>query len=44
MDKKIEFGIKVAQASFQRTLIQEGTEITGQLIHAENRMPMTLRD
>ena len=41
--RQIEFGIKVAHASFQGTLNQEGTEITGQFKHGENSMPLTLR-
>ena len=41
--RKIEFGIKVAHASFQGTLNQEGTEIIGEFGHEENRMPLTLR-
>ncbi len=41
--QKIEFGIKVAHASFQGTLNQEGNEIVGQFGHEESRMPLTFR-
>lgn len=41
--QKIEFGVRVAHASFEGTLNQEGTELTGQFGHGENRMPLTLR-
>lgn len=41
--RRVEFGIRVAHASFQGTLNQEGTEITGQFGHEENQMPLTLR-
>jgi hypothetical protein len=41
--RQIEFGIRVAHASFQGTLNQEGTEIAGQLKHGQNHMPLTLR-
>lgn len=41
--RKIEFGIRVAHASYQGTLNQEGTEIIGEFGHEENRMPLILR-
>jgi hypothetical protein len=41
--QKVEFGIKIANASFEGTLNKEGTEIAGQFIHDSNPMPMTLR-
>ncbi len=41
--QKVEFGVKVAQASFEGTLNQECTELAGQWGHGENRMPVTLR-
>jgi|ERR1035438_1057020 hypothetical protein len=41
--QKVEFGIKIAHASFEGTLNKEGTEIAGQFIHDTNPMPMTLR-
>jgi hypothetical protein len=41
--QKVEFGIKIAHASFEGTMNKEGTEIAGQFIHDSNPMPMTLR-
>ena len=41
--QKVEFGIKIAHASLDGTLNNEGTEIAGQFIHDTNPMPMTLR-
>jgi hypothetical protein len=41
--QKVEFGIKIAQSSFQGTLNKEGTEISGQWIHEVDSMPVTLR-
>ncbi len=41
--QKVEFGLKIAHASFQGTMNKEGTEIIGQLSHEENGMPVTLR-
>ena len=41
--RQIEFGIKVAHASFQGTLNQECTELAGQFVHQENSAPLTLR-
>ena len=41
--QNVEFGIKIAHASFQGTLNQEGTELTGQWGHQESRIPLTLR-
>jgi len=41
--QKVEFGMKIAHASFEGTLNKEGTEIAGQFIHDGNPMPMTLR-
>jgi hypothetical protein len=41
--QKVEFGIKIAQSSFEGTMNKEGTEIAGQFIHDSNPMPLTLR-
>ena len=41
--QKVEFGMKIAHASFEGTLNKEGTEIAGQFIHDTNPMPLTLR-
>jgi len=41
--QKVEFGVKVAHASFQGTLNQECTELAGQFVHQENSAPLTLR-
>jgi hypothetical protein len=41
--QKVEFGIRVAHASFQGTLNQEGTELAGQFMHESEGVPMTLR-
>jgi hypothetical protein len=41
--QKVEFGLKIAQSSFQGTLNQEGTELTGQWTHEADSMPVTLR-
>lgn len=41
--QKVEFGIKVANASFQGTLNQECTELAGQFGPEENLSPLTLR-
>jgi hypothetical protein len=41
--QNVEFGIKVAHASFRGTLNQEGTELAGQFSHEENSAPLTLR-
>ena len=42
-DKKVEFGLKIANASFAGTMNKEGTEIAGQFIHDSNPMPLTLQ-
>ena len=41
--QKVEFGLKIAHASFLGTMNKEGTEIVGQLSHDENGAPVTLR-
>ena len=41
--QKVEFGLKIAQSSFQGTLNKEGTELTGQWIHEADSLPLTLR-
>jgi hypothetical protein len=41
--QKVEFGLKIAQSSFQGTLNQEGTEVAGQWVHDAGSMPVTLR-
>ena len=41
--QNVEFGIKVAHASFQGTLNQECTELAGQWGHEASHMPLTLR-
>jgi len=41
--QNVEFGIKVAHASFQGTLNQECTELAGQWGHEKSHMPLTLR-
>jgi hypothetical protein len=41
--QRVEFGIRIAHASFQGTLNQEGTELTGQFSHEANSAPLTLR-
>lgn len=40
---KVEFGLKIAHASFQGTLNKERTEIAGQLGHEAQTMPLTLK-
>src|SRR5450756_1334515 len=37
--QKVEFGLKIAQSSFQGTLNKEGTELTGQWIHEADSLP-----
>lgn len=41
--RNVSVGVRVAHATFEGTLNAEGTELTGQLIHGENGMPLTLR-
>lgn len=41
--RQVEFGIRVAHASFRGTLNQEGTELTGQFMHGSEGVPLTLR-
>ena len=41
--QKVEFGIKIAGASFQGSLNKEGTELALQMIHDGGIMPLTLR-
>lgn len=41
--KNVEFGIRVAHASFKGTLNQEGTELAGQFMHEAQGVPLTLR-
>jgi len=40
---KVEFGLKIAHASFQGTLNQERTELTGQLTHEDQPMHVTFK-
>jgi len=40
---KVEFGLKIAHASFQGTLNKEGTELSGQLSHDEQGMAVVLK-
>jgi hypothetical protein len=42
-DRRVEFGLKVAHASFEGALNKEGTELVGQLVHEDNGVPLTLR-
>ena len=41
--QKVEFGIKIAGASFQGSLNKEGAELAGELIHDGAGTPLTLR-
>jgi hypothetical protein len=41
--QRVEFGLKVAGASFDGTLNKEGTELVGQLDHEGSGVPLTLR-
>jgi hypothetical protein len=41
--RSVEFGIKVANSSFQGTINQEGTEIAGKIIRNGAGSPMTLK-
>jgi hypothetical protein len=41
--EKVEFGIKIAEASFRGALNKEGTELAGQLVHEGGSTPFTLR-
>jgi hypothetical protein len=42
-DQKVEFGLKIAESTFQGSLNKESTELAGQLIHEAGSMPLTLR-
>jgi hypothetical protein len=43
--QKVEIGMKIAHSRFEGTLNEEGTELTGQMIHGDNEhsSPLTLR-
>ena len=41
--RKVEIGIRVAHATFQRELNSDGTELVGQFAHGQNSVPLTLR-
>jgi hypothetical protein len=41
--QKVEFGLKIAGASFQGSLNKEGAELAGEFIHDAGSMPLTLR-
>ncbi len=41
--REVEFGIRVAHASFRGTLNEDSSEIAGQFGHEGNRAPLTLR-
>jgi len=41
--QKVAFGIRIANASFEGTLNQEGTELIGTLVHDGGSLPLTLR-
>jgi hypothetical protein len=41
--QKVEFGLKIAHATFEGTLNGEGTELSGKFGHDETNMPLTLR-
>jgi len=41
--EKVEFGVKIANASFSGALNREGTELAGQFTHDGQSVPMTLR-
>jgi hypothetical protein len=40
---KVEFGLKIAHASFQGTLDKEQRELKGRLGHEDQQMEVTLR-
>ena len=40
---KLEFGLKIAHASFQGTLDKERGELKGQLGHEDQQMPVVLK-
>ena len=40
---RVEFGLKIANASFQGTLNKDRGELTGQLGHDEQAMQVTLK-
>jgi hypothetical protein len=42
-DRKVEFGIRIARATFQGTLNPEGTEMAGQWRQESGATPLTLR-
>jgi hypothetical protein len=41
--QNVEFGLKVAHATFKGTLKQEGTELSGQFGHEQDVVQLTLR-
>jgi hypothetical protein len=41
--QKVEFGLKIAGASFQGSLNKEGTELALQMTHEADSLPVTLR-
>jgi hypothetical protein len=41
--RKVEVGIRIAQAAFQGTLSPEGAELTGEFRHGDTVVPLTLR-
>ncbi len=41
--QKVEFGVKVAHASFEGTLSKDGTELAGKFTHEGDSTPLTLR-
>ena len=41
--QKVEFGLKIAQSSFQGSLNKEGTELALQMINEAGSLPVTLR-
>ncbi len=41
--QNVEFGIRVAHATFKGTLNQEGTELSGQFGHEQEVVPLTLK-
>ena len=42
-ERYVEFGLKIAHASFKGTLNPEGTELAGQFRHEENSAPLTFK-
>lgn len=41
--QSVEFGVRVAHARFQGTLNEKATELSGQWIHGEQSLPLTLQ-